>query len=170
MIQHKPTRGNRAQLEPALPGPELADKESPVTNTDWEGLFPGERRQQILARARAAGRVDVQDLSRSFGVTTETVRRDLNILEGDGLIRRVHGGAVPVERFPLTVSERSASMLPQKRAIARTALAEVPRKGAVLLDAGTTTAQLADIFPGDRDLTVVTNSLPIAESLQDRPR
>lgn len=141
-----------------------------MTGSGKESLFPSERRQQIVAQARAGGRVDVTDLSAAFGVTTETIRRDLNILENGGLVRRVHGGAVPTERLARTISERSTSMLAHKRAIARAALAEVPDEGAVLLDAGTTTARLADIFPGDRALTVVTNSLPIADALQDRPR
>jgi DeoR family fructose operon transcriptional repressor len=147
-----------------------SSRRAAVTHPGKEELFPSERRQQIVAQARAAGRVDVSNLSKAFGVTTETVRRDLNILEEGGLLRRVHGGAVTTQRLAPTVSERSTSMPAQKRAIARAALAEVPDEGAVLLDAGTTTAHLADVFPGDRDLTVVTNSLPIAETLQDRPR
>lgn len=144
----------------------------PIGDDDAADIFPPERRQTILDTARLQGRVDVRDLSSRFGVTTETVRRDLNQLESLGLLRRVHGGAVSIDRLHLVpaVSERAGRMLAEKRAIARVAIAQVPPSGAIIIDAGTTTARMADVFPADRDLTVVTSSLPIAESLVDFPR
>jgi len=59
-------------------------------------MYAPERHQQILAAARTEGRVDVSELSRALSVTPETVRRDLTALERHGLVRRVHGGAIPV--------------------------------------------------------------------------
>jgi DeoR family transcriptional regulator, fructose operon transcriptional repressor len=105
-------------------------------------------------------------------VTTETVRRDLDQLERRGLVRRVHGGALPVERLRLEaeVSERALAMAAEKERIAKAALAHVPHEGTVLIDAGTTTARLAELLPDDRELTVVTNSLPIALTLATRLR
>lgn len=134
-------------------------------------MYATERQQQILELARRDGRVEVKDLAESFDVTTETVRRDLTVLERRGLVRRTHGGAIPVERlgFEPAVSDREGRMAGQKERIAKAALDEVPDGGAVLLDAGTTTVRLAELLPTDRELTVVTHALPVATVLATRP-
>ena len=130
-------------------------------------MYAAERQQEIVRRARDEGRVDVTTLARDFGITTETVRRDLTRLERHGLLRRVHGGALPVERlgFEPAVDERTARRSAQKERIGKAALAFLPQEGAVLVDAGTTTARLADALPSDLALTLVTNALPIALQL-----
>ncbi|MEA2147459.1 MAG: DeoR family transcriptional regulator, fructose operon transcriptional repressor [Solirubrobacteraceae bacterium] len=134
-------------------------------------MYQEERQAVILDRARAQGRVDVGELAVDFDVTPETVRRDLSALERHGLLRRVHGGAIPVERlgFEPGLQTRNATMAAEKDRIARAALAELPAEGAILLDAGTTTARLAELLPTDRELTVVTNALPIGMALSARP-
>ena len=134
-------------------------------------MYQEERQAVILDRARARGRVDVAELAADFEVTPETVRRDLSALERHGLLRRVHGGAIPVERlgFEPGLQTRDATMASEKDRIARAALAELPAEGAILLDAGTTTARMAEMLPTDRELTVVTNALPIAMALSARP-
>jgi DeoR family fructose operon transcriptional repressor len=133
-------------------------------------MYAEERHLAILEKARAQGRVDVAALADELAVTPETVRRDLTSLERHGLLRRVHGGAIPVERlgFEPGVHARDATMGLEKERIAQAALAEVPAEGAILLDAGTTTARLAEILPTDRELTVVTNAVPIAMTLASR--
>jgi DeoR family fructose operon transcriptional repressor len=135
------------------------------------GLFAHERRQEIVARARRDGRVAVTGLARELAVTTETIRRDLGQLEQSGHLRRVHGGAIPVEHQSLEpeVLERSLTQVSEKRRIGERALAELPAQGTVFLDAGTTTAALADLMPSGRGLTVVTHSLSIALTLAGRP-
>lgn len=135
-------------------------------------MYAPERQQEILRRVRAAGRGEVATLAEDLAVTSETVRRDLDALERQGLIRRVHGGALPIERlrFEPGVSERAAAMAAEKNRIAKAALDLLPREGAVLIDAGTTSARFADLFPDDRELTVVTNALPIALTLSTRSR
>jgi DeoR family transcriptional regulator, fructose operon transcriptional repressor len=134
-------------------------------------VYQEERQAVILDRARSQGRVDVAELAADFDVTPETVRRDLSALERHGFLRRVHGGAIPVERlgFEPELQTRDATMAAEKDRIARAALAELPAEGAILLDAGTTTARLADLLPIDRELTVVTNALPIGMALSARP-
>ncbi|TDV47982.1 DeoR/GlpR family DNA-binding transcription regulator [Actinophytocola oryzae] len=134
-------------------------------------MYAEERQQVILERARTEGRVDVAALAEEFAVTTETVRRDLTVLERHGVLRRVHGGAIPVERlgFEPAVAARETVMTDEKRRIAKAALAELPSEGSILLDAGTTTAQLAEIIPAEAELTVVTHSVNIALSLASRP-
>jgi DeoR family transcriptional regulator, fructose operon transcriptional repressor len=134
-------------------------------------MYAEQRQQRIVELARGAGRVDVAALAAEFEVTAETVRRDLTALERNGLLRRVHGGAIPVERlgFEPGLAARDTVMTEEKERIAKAALAELPTEGSVLLDAGTTTARLAELLPSDRDLTVVTNALPIALTLSVRP-
>lgn len=133
-------------------------------------MYAEERRQEIEDLARREGRVEVSALSDRFEVTSETIRRDLNDLERRGIVRRVHGGAMPVERFRSepAVSERAEKMAAEKRRIAEAALDLVPAGGSILLDAGTTTGALASVLPSDRKLTVVTNALPIAMTLSAR--
>jgi len=82
-------------------------------------VYATERQQEILSRARQQGRVDVKELADSLEVTPETVRRDLTALERLGLVRRVHGGAIPVERLGIepAVADRvtaAAAPAPQR--------------------------------------------------------
>lgn len=133
-------------------------------------MFATERQQAILDRARSAGRVDVLSLAGEFDVTPETIRRDLTSLERRRLLRRTHGGAVPVERVDVepALRDREARNIAEKRHIAAVALDELPDEGSILLDGGSTVAELAHLLPEDRELTVVTNGLPIAVLLADR--
>lgn len=133
-------------------------------------MYAPERHQQILATARANGRVDVSGLAKDLSVTPETVRRDLTALERRGVVRRVHGGAIPVERLGIEpgVADREGRAAGQKERIARAALDELPEGGSVILDAGTTTVRLAELLPTDRELTVVTHSIPVASVLVSR--
>lgn len=134
-------------------------------------MYATERQQQILAVARRDGRVEVTGLARDLDVTPETVRRDLTVLERHGRVRRVHGGAIPVERlgFEPAFADRESVLAEEKERIATAALAELPDGGSLILDAGTTTVRLAELLPVDRELTVVTHALPVATVLAARP-
>jgi DeoR family transcriptional regulator, fructose operon transcriptional repressor len=96
-------------------------------------MYAEERHQLMVKRARLAGRVDVAGLAEELDVTAETVRRDLTTLERHGLLRRVHGGAIPVERlrFEPGLSGRDTVMQAEKERIAKAALDELPEEGAV---------------------------------------
>lgn len=133
-------------------------------------MYAEERLTFIADRARVAGRVDVAELAEQLDVTTETIRRDLTALERRGVLRRVHGGAIPVERLTSEpgLAAREAAHRAEKERIAKAALAELPAEGAVLLDAGSTTVRLAELMPVDRELTVVTHALPVAAILAAR--
>jgi DeoR family fructose operon transcriptional repressor len=115
----------------------------------------------------------VTELAKTYDVTTETVRRDLAVLDKAGVLRRVHGGAVPMRALHLVepgVGERETTRAEHKDAIAAAAADFFPLGGAtVLMDAGTTTARIAAQLPTDRDLVVVTNSVPIAARLAVMP-
>ena len=134
-------------------------------------MYAEERQQEILQVARAEGRVDVAALAEGFNVTAETIRRDLTTLERAGVLRRVHGGTIPVERigFEPALAARDSVLIAEKERIAKAALSEVPADGAIILDAGTTTARLAQALPSDRELTVVVNSPALAAVLGTRP-
>jgi DeoR family fructose operon transcriptional repressor len=134
-------------------------------------VYAAERQQAIAALARQEGRVEVISLADTLDVTTETIRRDLIALERRGLLVRVHGGAIPVDRlgYEPAVAVRAAVLTAEKEAIAKRALEEIPDEGSVLLDAGTTTLRIAGLLPVDRELTVVTNSLPHATILATLP-
>src|SRR4051812_50030471 len=103
----------------------------------------------------------------------ETVRRDLAVLERAGMLRRVHGGAVPTGALTLVetgLGERHDTRSEQKRKIAATALDLLPGvEGSLILDGGSTTAALAEVLPSDRRLYVATNSVPIAARLSVVP-
>lgn len=135
-------------------------------------MYAEERQQAIAALVAEAGRVSVSDLASRFGVTTETVRRDLSSLERAGLVRRVHGGVVPANALRVLetgVPDRDRSSAEEKDRIAKAALAYVPNGGTVVLDAGTTTARLAGLLPLDQRLDVITNAVPIAARLAGHP-
>ncbi|MFL5839677.1 MAG: DeoR/GlpR family DNA-binding transcription regulator [Thermoleophilaceae bacterium] len=129
-----------------------------------------DRQHSIYMLALRQGSVDVADLARRYGVTTETIRRDLSDMQGRQLLRRVHGGAVPVERMnhePM-VEARDTVNAEEKLRIATKAVEEVPERGSVIIDSGSTTQRLADVFPVERDVHVVTNSLVTALTLSRR--
>lgn len=142
-------------------------------------MYATERQQLIEHLVTAEGRVAVVDLARRFGVTTETVRRDLGQLESAGAVRRVHGGAVPRTRASTvepSLAERSTQAGAAKLAIARRALDAIPADfdGSIYLDAGTTTAAIAQLLtqrvvPRLRPLEVVTHSMTIAHLLAGAP-
>jgi DeoR family transcriptional regulator, fructose operon transcriptional repressor len=136
-------------------------------------VYAEERRQAMADLIAQRGRLSVNELADAYAVTTETVRRDLSELERAGLVRRVHGGAVPAEALTLletAVTDRDLSRAEEKDRIARAAVEQLPGPGgSILLDAGSTTSRLAAGLPGDQRLSVVTNAVPIAARLANRP-
>jgi len=136
-------------------------------------MYAEERQQAIASLVIAKGRASVTELVQAYDVTTETVRRDLGVLDRAGVLRRVHGGAVPARALRVVesgVGEREATRADHKDAIGIAAAEFVPiHGGTVLLDAGTTTGRVAAHLPTDRELVVVTNSVPIAARLAGMP-
>ncbi|TYB45588.1 DeoR/GlpR family DNA-binding transcription regulator [Actinomadura chibensis] len=148
-----------------------ANDATPSRRRADQGLYASQRQQVLLRTVRGTGRVDAAAAAEELNVSTETIRKDLIGLERLGLLRRVHGGAVAVDElsFEPSVSARTEFM-DEKRRIARAALDELPQEGTLFFDNGSTTSRLAEVFPSDRELTVFTNSLPIALMLVNRPR
>lgn len=136
-------------------------------------MYAEERQQAIASEVLAKGRASVSELALTYDVTTETVRRDLAVLDKAGVVRRVHGGAVPARALHLVesgVGEREVTRTDYKDAIAAAAAEYAPQSGcSVLIDAGTTTSRIAAALPTDRNLVVVTNCVPIAARLATMP-
>ncbi|SER44013.1 DeoR/GlpR family DNA-binding transcription regulator [Corynebacterium cystitidis] len=135
-------------------------------------MYAEERRRQIASLTAVEGRVNVTELAQKFEVTAETIRRDLAVLDRDGFVHRVHGGAVASQSFLTTefpLDTRFRSSPTAKSAIAREAMKYLPTNGGgIFLDAGTTINGLADLItehPGAKTWSIVTNSLPIALEL-----
>lgn len=130
-----------------------------------------ERRQRIVEITRESGRVSVLDLAAQLRVAQETVRRDLAELETQGLITRVHGGALPADRieFEGDVGSRRARNPEEKARIARRAAEEIHDAETVFLDEGSTAAYLAKALDPPHPLTVVTASVPVVMSTHAHP-
>lgn len=124
------------------------------------------RQSRIVEFARTRGRVDVISLAEELSVATETIRRDLKVLSGRRLLKRVHGGAIPLETaaFESGVEYRSQVDLAQKHRIAAGAVDLLHGAETVYLDEGFTPRLVAERI-ADRELTVVTSSLLVAEAL-----
>ncbi len=132
-------------------------------------LFQTERQHEIATSAHERGRVEVAELADRFQVTTETIRRDLSDLQSQGIVRRVHGGAVPweVTGFEPLVSVRKDLHDSEKRRLAFAAIRELPTSGTVIIDSGSTLSRFAEAIPADCNLRIITNSLPTAHILAD---
>lgn len=133
--------------------------------------LPMERRAEIIRLLEAHGSVRVATLAVRFGVTEETIRRDLEALEEQGVLQRTYGGAVRAGITPVEspVSRRELEHQEEKEAIAQKA-AELVEDGATLfLDASTTVLALARALRGKQRLTIVTNGVRAVTELATRP-
>lgn len=138
-------------------------------------MYAEERRRQIASQTAIEGRVNVTELAERFDVTAETIRRDLAVLDRDGIVHRVHGGAVAMQSFQtteLSLDVRLRSAPTAKSAIARAAMDFLPEpNGGMFLDAGTTVTALADLIAATnkaQQWSIVTNSLPIALNMANK--
>ena len=126
-----------------------------------------DRRKKILELLAVKGKIRVSELSRQFGISDVTIRLDLGELEKAGLLERVHGGAVSTSKayFNMDFSERISRFEEEKRNIARTAAAMVKDNDTLIINSGTTTYFIAQELKKRKALTVVTNSVMIAQEL-----
>jgi DeoR family transcriptional regulator, fructose operon transcriptional repressor len=136
-------------------------------------MFPPQRQRAItdILLAEASRSATVVMIAERLQVATETVRRDLEVLGRRGLVRRIRGGAELVESVPFeqALAARHAGQRDEKQAIAAAAVEDLPPDGVVVIDSGSLTYVVAARLPTDRPLTIVTNNLPAAAMLADRP-
>ncbi len=129
-----------------------------------------QRHAAILELARHTGSVIVDDLAERFGVTPQTIRKDLNDLSRRAMLSRVHGGAVVTSGVDnIAYAERRLIAAEPKAAIGIAAAALVPNGASLLLNIGTTTEAIARQLTGHRDLMIVTNNLNVVDILAGIP-
>src|SRR5271165_7041713 len=127
------------------------------------------RKQQILSLLKLNGQVIAKDVSKSMGVSEDTIRRDLRELAQEGLLQRVHGGALPASPAVADFAGRESITPDGKVAIGRAAAGMIRAGQVVILDGGTTARQVARHIPLSLKATVVTHSPTIALELVQHP-
>src|SRR5207245_177420 len=135
-------------------------------------MLAAERRRRIAESVRSRGVVSVAEMAEALGTTEITLRRDLHVMAKDGLLVRTHGGAIRpsgVGHEP-SYSEKAQQAAGEKAAIARLAMDMVRPGDSIVLGPGTTTLALARLLVHCPELTVVTNSLLVAQALMEAPR
>ncbi len=132
-------------------------------------MFAEERKSKILDSLNKYGKVKVCDLSQRYEVSEVTIRRDLQELEEDELIKRVHGGAILNlnTKFELTFSEKIDKFYDEKESVGKIAALMIVDGDTIAIDAGTTTLSIAKYITA-KDITVLTNSVDIAYELSKK--
>ncbi len=126
-----------------------------------------DRQKQILSLLTRQGRLSVADIVEQFSISEATARRDLESLASQGKAQRVHGGAIPVEQAPpeLPILEREGEQTDEKNRIGRATAEMIADKETVFLGSGTTVLEVARNLRNRKNLTVITNSLPVLNML-----
>lgn len=124
------------------------------------------RREYILNKLEKDHSVKIQELSKEMKVTRETIRRDLYQMESDGLIKKIHGGAIlETPNRETNYEKRKSECSEEKQRIAKIAAAYIEEGDSIYLDYGTTTLALAKEIVKMENITVVTNTIPIVNLL-----
>lgn len=130
-------------------------------------MWSRDRKEKILALLRTAERARTAEIASQLGVSRETVRRDLLEMQADGLLQRVHGGAVPTAEEPEAEFQRRKSLnWPQKMEIGRKAAALVKPGMIIYVDAGSTTLAFAHALRDGPPVKVITNSCDVAQMIR----
>lgn len=124
-----------------------------------------QRRHTIISLLNERGEVSVDDLAKRFDTSEVTIRKDLTVLESNGLLLRRYGGAVPMPHE--LIAEPGREVAPFKQAIARAAVARIREHGRIIIDSGSTTAAMIHQLGNTPGLVVMTNSLNVATALRE---
>jgi DeoR family transcriptional regulator of aga operon len=126
-----------------------------------------ERQKQILTLLTRQGRLSVTEIVKQFSISEATARRDLESLASQGKVQRVHGGVIAIEQAPpeLPILERENEQPDEKTRIGRAVASLIAEKETVFLGSGTTVLEVARNLRDRRNLTVITNSLPVLNML-----
>jgi len=138
-------------------------------NKNEKIMLSSQRKQQILAILADEKQVMSSELSQRFEVSEDSIRRDLRELASEGLLQRVHGGALPVSAAIAPFETRKNVQISSKRLIAQKAVQLIQPGQVVIIDGGTTTAEMVQLLPKTLAFTVVTHSPSIAVALVDFP-
>ena len=132
-------------------------------------MLSSQRKQHILTLLAEEKQVQSSELSQRFAVSEDSIRRDLRELAAEGLLQRVHGGALPVSAAIAPFETRKNVQISSKQQIALKAVKLIQPGQVVIIDGGTTTAEMIKLLPQDLAFTVVTHSPSIAMGLLDFP-
>lgn len=132
-------------------------------------MLKEERQHYILDKIKLNRKVLSSKLSEELNVSEDTIRRDLNELSKNGLIKKVHGGALPLDNKAPSYEERSGHSLKEKNVIAKKAVKLIKEGQVIIMSGSSTNLQLAKIIPSDINATIYTYSLPIAIQLTEHP-
>ncbi|HDR2832868.1 TPA: DeoR/GlpR transcriptional regulator [Enterobacter mori] len=132
-------------------------------------MLTSQRKQLILEKLEAEGQVQSTALSVHFSVSEDTIRRDLRELAAEGRLQRVHGGALPASSAVVPFAERKTVKMDAEKNVARKGAQLISAGQVVIIDGGTTTAELITFLPPDLQITVVTHSPSIALGLVEHP-
>lgn len=128
------------------------------------------RQAEIMALAKAEGRVLVDELAARFAVTPQTIRKDLNDLCDGKALTRIHGGAIfPSGNENVKYEARRSIAAPEKQAIGRAAAALIPDNSSLFINIGTTTEAVGEALIDHRELMVITNNINVANRLRVFP-
>jgi DeoR family glycerol-3-phosphate regulon repressor len=133
---------------------------------DGPGLTLSRRQSEIMAQLQETGRVSVDELATRFGVTPQTIRRDLTELSQSRALTRVHGGAMIASGVAnLAYEARKLVAQTQKRLIGEAAARLIPDHSSLFINIGTTTEEVARALAGHAGLLIITNNLQVAHEL-----
>src|SRR5947209_12875968 len=132
-------------------------------------MLTSHRKQQILSLLKRNGQVIAKEVSQAMGVSEDTIRRDLRELAQEGLLQRVHGGALPASPAMADFAGRESITPEGKVAIGRAAARMIQPGQVVILDGGTTARQIARHIPRELRATIVTHSPTIALEMLHHP-
>ena len=139
-------------------------------------MFIEERHQKILEVLKQKQSITNQEIQEMFGISYDSAKRDLRLLEEQGLLKRTHGGAIPLRNVGfqtevgnLTSQERVSKVLPNYLAIARRATACIEKNDVIYITSASIGYLMTQNLPQDLSCTVVTNSISIADSLRQYP-
>ena len=128
------------------------------------------RQTELLRTVRERGFLAIEDIAQRFEVTPQTIRRDVNALARDGLVRRYHGGVAPASGAEnVSYDARQTLLLPEKQRIAAAVAEHIPDRASLFINLGTTTEAVAAALSGHTGLRVITNNLNVASVLCTNP-
>jgi len=135
------------------------------------GMFAEERREKILALLHQQKRVLAKELAETFQVSIDSIRRDLSMMEEQGLLQKTHGGAIPamkVRQSPQPPEQRYGEGSPEANAIAKLAVSYIRDKDTIFIGSGSIAYVLLQHLPDHMPLTIVTNCMRVADELRER--
>lgn len=131
-------------------------------------MLKTERQQKILGWLEKDQKVLLSSLSKELSVSEDTIRRDIKELSAQKLLKEVRGGAIPHSPGPHSFKERANFAGKQKQEMAKKAVKLLKNGNVVILDSGTSAMAVANLLPADLKITVITNSFPVANLLEER--